>query len=49
MIDSITKVIVTAFIVTALYVAVRPTSQAPKVISALTGGVVSMQKAATGA
>ncbi len=49
MLDDITKIIFTAFIITALYIALRPGAQTVGVIGALTNGVVGMQKAATGA
>lgn len=49
MIDNITKVILTAFIITAVGIALRPNAPTAKVISSITNGVVSMQKAATGA
>lgn len=49
MIDTAFKFLGTVFVVTAVIYAFRPNSNAPKTISALTNGVATMQRAATGA
>lgn len=48
MVDNITKIILTAFVVTAVGIALRPGAPTGSIISAITNGVVGMQRAATG-
>lgn len=48
MVDKIVAIVGTVFAVTALGIALNPHAQTAKVISSLTGGIATMQKAAYG-
>ncbi len=49
MIDSITKIVLTAFVLTGVAIALAPKAQTASVVKSLTGGIVGIQNAATGA